>query len=573
MHGESVKPGSITYGVRDIPPKGTIIPLVLQHVAMLSVELVFPVIIVTMAGGSVDMARDAVSLMMIAMGVGTILQALRKGPVGSGYFCAHETGTAYFPAVIAAIQAGGIGLMSGMVLLAGLMQMLFSRLIHRLRILFPSEIIGLIIVMMAFSYISYGMKAFWGVGEEHHTVVTTTTEVLFVGFFTLLVIVALYIWGGKKIREYAILAGMVAGYTSAWLTGVITNADLARLSAAPVLTFPNIYGGWTFDIKFLPAFAVAALCSSIVTIGNMSTCQKVNEVDWRRLDLRSAGNGLFAEGLATSISGLLGALPQTTSPGSVGLSVATGVTSRYLGFVVGSLLIVLSFFSQIATFLAIMPKPVIGVILLVEISFIFPAGMQVCTSRMLDFRKMFVLGLALAFGMAVEIVPEMSNSWPSWLVQLINSPIAMASLIAILLTLLFRIGIASHQVIEFELKDYPDRLALFMEENGEAWGARREVVHRALFTLEELMQVLEGEQLVEGIVKLDVSFEEFSLAAHVSYSGRVPVLSKIRPSDEELLEEEGSLSRLSGFLIHKYARKIKVEEKEGLCHIYFHFDH
>ena len=77
MHGGSTKPGSITYGVHDIPPVGTIIPLVMQHVAMLSVELVFPVVVVTLAGGTVDMARDAVSLMMIAMGVGTIFQILR----------------------------------------------------------------------------------------------------------------------------------------------------------------------------------------------------------------------------------------------------------------------------------------------------------------------------------------------------------------------------------------------------------------------------------------------------------------------------------------------------------------
>lgn len=573
MHGGSVKPGSITYGVRDIPPLNTILTLVMQHVAMLSVELVFPVIVVTMAGGSVEMARDAVSLMMIAMGVGTILQALGKGPVGSGYFCAHETGTAYFPSVIAAIQAGGIGLMSGMVLVSGILQMLFSRIIHRLRVLFPSEIIGLIIVMMAFSYISYGMTAFWGVGGEHHTPVTTTSEALWVGFFTLLVIVSFYIWGGKRMRQYAILAGMAVGYAGAWSTGVITAADLARLAEAPVLTFPRIYGDWAFDVKFLPAFAVAALCSSIITIGNMSTCQKVNEIDWRRLDLKSAGNGLMAEGLATSFSGILGALPQTTSPGSVGLSVATGVTSRYLGFAVGILLIALSFFSQIATFLAIMPKPVIGVILLVEISFIFPAGMQICTSRMLDFRKMFVLGLAIAFGMAIEVVPGISKAWPIWAAQLFNSSIAVASLTAIFLTLLFRIGIASHQVIELDLAEFPDKLAMFMEEKGEAWGARREIVNRVHFTLEELLQLLATENKVEGKVRIDVSFEEFSMVSYVSYRGPAPVLSKTRPSDEELLEEEEAMGRLAGFLIHKYARKVKIEEKDGMSHIYFHFEH
>ena len=573
MHGGSAKPGSITYGVRDVPPIGTIIPLMMQHVAMLSVELVFPVVVVTLAGGTVDMARDAVSLMMIAMGVGTILQALRKGPVGSGYFCAHETGTAYFPAVIAAIQSGGLGLMSGLVLVSGLIQMLISRVIHRLRVLFPSEIIGLIIVMMAFSYISYSMTSFWGVGSGQHSTVAATPEALFVGFFTLMVIVSLYIWGGKKLREYAILAGIAVGYASAYATGVLGPEKLARVAEAPMVTFPNIQGGWSFDIKFLPAFIVAALCSSIITIGNMSTCQKVNEVDWRRLNLKAAGNGLMAEGMATVFSGMIGALPQTTSPGSVGLSVATGVTSRRLAFAVGTLLIVLSFFSQIATFLAVMPKPVIGVILMVEIAFIFPAGMQICTSRMLDFRKMFVLGLALAFGMAVEVVPDLATSWPGWLSQLVDSPLAMASITAIFLTLLFRIGIASHQVIELELADYPAKLASFMEESGEGWGARREVVHRVLFTVEELLQLIESENLANGQVKLDVSFEEFNMIAHVSYIGTRPVFSKTRPSEEELLSDIDAQSRLSGFLIHKYARKIQVEEKDGNCHVWFHFEH
>lgn len=571
MHGGSPKPGSITYGVNDIPPWKSILPLVLQHVAMLSVELVFPVIVVTMAGGSLEMARESVSLMMIAMGVGTILQALRKGPIGSGYFCAHETGTAYFPAVIAAIQAGGMGLMSGMVLAAGLVQLAVSRVVHRLRILFPSEIIGLIIVMMAFSYISYSMTSFWGVSGHHHA--AATGNGLLVGFLTLLVIVALYIWGNKRLREYAVLAGIAVGYASAWITGVMTPEQLLRVVQAPVITIPGIHGGWKFDWEFMPAFIVAAFCSSIITIGNMSTCQKVNNKDWRRLNLRSAGDGLFAEGLGTAISGILGALPQTTSPGSVGLSVATGATSRYLAFAVGGLLIVLSFFSQVATFLAIMPKPVIGVVLIVEIAFIFPAGMQICTSRMLDFRKMFVLGLALAFGMALEIVPDISNSWPSWLQQLLNSSLAMASVTAVLLTLAFRIGISSHRKLEITPDADGELLAPFMEENGESWGARREVVNRVLFTLDEALHVIRAKQLARGSIVVDVGFEEFSMSAHIHYEGDPPSFSVVRPSDDELLLEDDALVKLSGFLVSKHARRLKVESGNGRCHIYMNFEH
>ena len=198
----------------------------------------------------------------------------------------------------------------------------------------------------------------------------------------------------------------------------------------------------------------------------------------------------------------MGALPQTTSSGSVGLSVATGATSRYLAFVVGGLLIALSFFPHIAMFLAVMPKPVIGVILIVEISFILPAGMQICTSRMLDFRKMFVLGLALSFGMAMEVVPDINHAWPGWLQQLLNSSLAMASVTAVLLTLLFRLGISNHQTLEIAPGEGSERLERFMEENGENWGARREVVNRVLFTVDEVLHVIRAERLASGAIQV-----------------------------------------------------------------------
>jgi len=112
-----------------------------------------------------------------------------------------------------------------------------------------------------------------------------------------------------------------------------------------------------------------------------------------------------------------------------------------------------------------------------------------------------------------------------------------------------------------------------LEESGEAWGARREVIHRMLFSLEELLQLLEAEKLALGRIKLDISFEEFNMEALVTYDGVAPVLSHIRPSDAELMEEEGALAQLSGFLVRKYARKIKIEEKDGKCQIRLGFEH
>ena len=88
-----------------------------------------------------------------------------------------------------------------------------------------------------------------------------------------------------------------------------------------------------------------------------------------------------------------------------------------------------------------------------------------------------------------------------------------------------------------------------------------------------LFQLLEAEKLATSPIKLDISFEEFNMEALVIYEGLPPVLSNIRPSDAELLEEEGALVQLSGFLVRKYARKIKIEEKDGKCQIRLGFEH
>ena len=101
--------------------------------------------------------------------------------------------------------------------------------------------------------------------------------------------------------------------------------------------------------------------------------------------------------------------------GSVGLSVATGATSRRISYGVGMMFILLAFLPKIAALFAIMPKPVMGVILLIEISFVLPTGMQICSSRMLDARKIFVIGLSFAFGMAIEIIPDFYMVLPEWL--------------------------------------------------------------------------------------------------------------------------------------------------------------
>jgi len=566
-----LRPANLIYGVNDAVPLPSLVPLVLQQVIMLSVDLVFPVLVVAAVGGSVELAQTMVSMMMISMGVGTLLQVYGKNSLGSGYFCAHETGSPYFPVSVLAVQAGGIPLLCGMTVLTGFFQVLFSRVVHRLRVLFPVEITGLIVTLMAIVFITYAIPNFIGLDETGRS----NPQVFLLSSITLAIIIAMHIWGNRRLREYSIIVGILFGYICSYFLGMIPVEQLEKLRNTAWIALPSLdHIGFSIEPALVAPFFIAALCSSIKTIGNLTTCQKVNDDNWKRLDIKSVGDGLLAEGLGTVCGGLLGTMAQTTSSGSVGLAVATGATSRQIGVGAGLCFILLAFLPKMAALFAIMPQSVIGVILMVEIAFVMPTAMQICSSRMLDGRRIFVLGVSLAFGLGVVVEPGFVKAFPVWLQPLTGNALAVGTIIAISLHLLFRIGIASHQKIEIMLGETAmEDVVLFFQRSGGAWGARPEVVAKATSALNEFLETMLTLQLNQGTILVDASFEEFNLNVDVSYLGELLEISKTRPTELELMEDDAAFIRLSGFLLTKYADQVTSERINECCHIHFNFQH
>ena len=79
----AVKPKDILYGTDERVTLPLALGLGVQHCFAMSSTLVLAVILVDIAGGTSDMAHQLVRLSMIAAGIGTILQSLKRGPVGS----------------------------------------------------------------------------------------------------------------------------------------------------------------------------------------------------------------------------------------------------------------------------------------------------------------------------------------------------------------------------------------------------------------------------------------------------------------------------------------------------------
>ena len=101
------RPDSLTYAVDDVPPLTKLILLGLQQTLVISIYLVMVAIVVRAAGAPAAMAQSAVSLGMLALAAAAVLQALWKGPVGSGYLAPAVISAVYLHPSLTAIALGG----------------------------------------------------------------------------------------------------------------------------------------------------------------------------------------------------------------------------------------------------------------------------------------------------------------------------------------------------------------------------------------------------------------------------------------------------------------------------------
>jgi xanthine permease XanP len=509
---------------------------------------------------------------MIAGGIGVIAQAQRRGPVGSGYLCPQVCGPSYLWASILAAKSGGLSLMFGMTFLTGAFEAAFSRLVRRLRFLFPAEVTGLIVAMVGITVTKIAVGMFLGTGAQTQAV--QQQEVL-VALATLATMVGLNVWTKGHLRLFCILIGMGVGYGLSLMTGILSPAHLQQVLDSEWAYLPLAdHPGWAFSTEMVLSFLIAMLCSSLKSIGDLTTCQKINDARWKRPDMDNIGRGILADSIGAVSAGVLGGMGQSTSSSNIGLSIATAATSRVIAYAIGALLLLLAFCPKLAAVFAIMPEPVMGATLVFALSFMVVAGIQIIMSRMIDARKTFVVGISLILGLGVDMVPEAFQAFPDWSQPIFSSSLSTAAVTAILLNLVFRIGIAAKARVELPIGPaVSQRLYDFMERQGGQWGARREVIDKATAAIDEFMESAARQGLTRDPFGVEVRFDEYNLDVDIRYRGRAIEFPDQQPTPRELLEDPDAMDRVAGYLVRRYADKVSASRQEDACRVRLHFEH
>jgi hypothetical protein len=175
--------------------------------------------------------------------------------------------------------------------------------------------------------------------------------------------------------------------------------------------------------------------------------------------------------------------------------------------------------------------------------------------------------LSIMLGTAVMLVPRLSQGAPEWSRIVVSSGLTVASLAAVGLNAMFRIGVRRVQrrrlIPGSEGEDAQDALDFC----GKLWGVRPDAVLRAGHAVGEAVEALRASG-VEGAIVLTTSFDEFTLVNTLSYHGNAfrlepqaaPELAAILDVDDDDAMDD-AMRQLSTHLIRKLADRVRATQK------------
>jgi NCS2 family nucleobase:cation symporter-2 len=565
------KPANLVYGVEEEPPIAITVVSAIQHVGVIAIFMIYPLIVAREAGAPPAEIAAILRMGMLALAVGAVLQAIPRGPVGSRFLAPSIfTGVYLAPSMLAA-KLGGLPLVWGMTMFAGLVEVGLSRVWSRLRAYIPPETAGMVVFLLG---VIIGLAALRVMLSADGSGMVSGRDALVAGV-SLGTMIGLNIWNKGRLRLFCILLGMAVGYGISGFTGHISGADVQAVLSQPILALPSVsHLSWAFDWAMVIPFAVTGLAAAMNATAVVTTYQRITDAEWVRPEMRSISGGVFGDGIAAIISGLLGTYGLTISSANVGLVAATGVASRRIAFVIAIILTVAAFQPMLVGLLTIMPPPVMASVLLFTSVFIMISGMQIISTRVLDSRRTLVIGAGILSFFVVSVFPSAFAAVPQWAQPLVTSPLVLATLVALSFNLLFRLGIRRTVSMTVDSKAIVHQeIVNFVERAAGTWGARRDVMTRVEFAVQQAVEAIVEFCKVSGPITIEISYDEFDIDAELSYDGAAVELADRPPSHEELLGTEGGPRMLSGFLIRTQADRAHCIVEGGATVLKLHFKH
>ncbi len=363
---------------------------------------------------------------LLLSGSFTLLQTL----VGHRYPLQEGPATALLLTFVV-LSPQGLGAIQGGFLCGGLFLLAAGglRLMRRLVAYFTPNVVGVILMLIAFTLVPYLLPLLVGITPEH-----PRGEGAVAGAALGLIVVIAMLASRLKgfLRSTAMILGICIGSIAFWFW---SRMDLQPVREASWLSLPRSL--WMGMPRLsLPAVLSSALAYLAVAVNSVGSIHGVAGVVGTediadRVDRGLALTGLA--GVAASVLGVVGTVSYSTSPGVI---LVTRVASRYALAMCGVILVVAAFMPRLSALLATVPPTVIGAALCVALASQVGAAITAITAggRSLSARDYLVVGLPVMIGTLVAATPAaFFSTLPTWIGPIVGNGLVLGILLVLLL--------------------------------------------------------------------------------------------------------------------------------------------
>ncbi|MEY3299509.1 MAG: hypothetical protein RLZZ597_2769 [Cyanobacteriota bacterium] len=432
----------ILYGLLDKPPIGEAAFVALQHVLASFVGIITPPLLICSALGVEPTSTSfIISMSLFASGLCTFIQCKKIGPVGSGLLSLQGTSFAFLGPIIgvgtAAINGGAtpeqaLALIFGVCFFGSSVEIILSRFLHLAQEIITPVVAGTVVMIIGLSLIKTGIFSLAGGAPAKASETFGSTQNLALGGMVLAIVTLLTLSENRILRMGAIAIGLIIGYVVAAFLGLV---NLSNLSQLPILRFPiPMRYGFGFNFAAFAPFIILYLITAVETIGDLTATSAVSgEPVKGPVYFRRIKGGVLGDGVNSAIAAIFNTFPNTTFSQNNGVIQMTGVASRYVGFFVAGIFVILGLVPIVGGVFQAIPQPVLGGATLIMFGSIAVAGLNIVASTGLDRRSIILVAISLALGLGVVYHPEIFDDKPVLIKNVFSSGISTGGLAAIVL--------------------------------------------------------------------------------------------------------------------------------------------
>ncbi len=357
-----VKETDLIYGIDDRPPLKETLFAALQHLLAIFVAIITPPLII--AGAlklDLETTGFLVSMALFASGVSTFIQCKRIGPVGAGLLCIQGTSFSFIGPIISAGLAGGLPLTLGVCMAAAPVEMIISRTFKYMRSIITPLVSGIVVLLIGLSLIKVGVVSCGGGFAAMDNGTFGSLENLGVAATVLLSVLFFNRCKNKYLRMSSIVLGLCIGYGLSFALGMVDMSAAASQNLSGFnIPVPFKYG-LDFNISSFIAIGLVYLITAIEATGDVTANSMISgkSIEGEGY-LKRVSGGVLADGVNSFVAGVFNSFPNSIFAQNNGIIQLTGVASRYVGYYIAGMLILLGLFPVVGVIFSLMPDPVLG---------------------------------------------------------------------------------------------------------------------------------------------------------------------------------------------------------------------